>query len=456
MDKVVKRSRRLKGELTLPGDRAISHRAAIVAAISEGESLIRNYSGCLDCRRTLECLRLLGVPCEQEESNLRITGVGREGLTPPTEALGAGDSESTMYLLAAILAGQSFSCEIDGGVFLRRRPPGEVIDPLIQMGADIDHPEDAGAPLRITGGPLVGIHYSLPFPSTLTKSAILLAGLYAEGETTVMEKIPTRDHTERLLRSFGVELGTLSLDQRDKRAETRDDLSYRLRKAQSINETEFRGMNIVINRPEVLSGREIEIPNDFSAAAPFIAAASILKNSNIGFPNLSLNPSRAGFLELLKRMGGNVTIRDKREVCEEPLANVSIRTAGLKSRRVGGSLIANLLDEIPVLAVVASQAEGTTVIRGAQGLRTKQTDRLKATYTNLRKMGARVGELEDGLVIEGKAALEGTEIDTAGDHIITMAFAVAGLVAQGETLIRDAECVEKSFPGFWDNLESLV
>ncbi len=456
MDKIVKRSRRLKGEVVLPGDRSISHQAAILAAISEGESLIRNFSDSLECRKTLDCLRLLGVACELEGRDLKIAGVGRDGLTAPSQPLDAGNSDTTMYLLAAILAPQPFSCEIEGGSYLQRRSPEEVIDPLIQMGANIVHPEGAGAPLNITGGPLIGIHYSLPFPSALTKSAILLAGLYAEGETTVMEKIPTRDHTERLLKCFGVELGTVSLDQRDKRAESRDDLSYRLRKAQSINETEFKGMNIVISKPEVLSGREIQIPNDFSVAAPFIAAATVLTNSNVNFPNLSLNPSRAGFLELLKRMGGNVTIRERREVCEEPLAHVSIRTAGLKSRRVGGSLIANLLDEIPVLAVMATQAEGTTVIRGAQGLRTKETDRIKAIYANLRKMGARVGELEDGLVIEGKASLEGAEIDTAGDHLIAMAFAIAGLVAQGETVIKDAECVEKSFPGFWDNLENLI
>ncbi|TET68233.1 MAG: 3-phosphoshikimate 1-carboxyvinyltransferase, partial [Candidatus Zixiibacteriota bacterium] len=212
MDKIVKRSRRLKGEVVLPGDRSISHQAAILAAISEGESLIRNFSDSLECRKTLDCLQLLGVPCELEGRDLKIAGVGRDGLTAPSQPLDAGNSDTTMYLLAAILAPQSFSCEIEGGSYLQRRSPEEVIDPLIQMGANIVHPEGAGAPLNITGGPLIGIHYSLPFPSALTKSAILLAGLYAEGETTVMEKIPTRDQTERLLQCFGVERGPVSLD----------------------------------------------------------------------------------------------------------------------------------------------------------------------------------------------------------------------------------------------------
>jgi len=418
----------------MPGDKSISHRAAMIAALADGTSRLRNFSNSADCEATLSCLTRLGVSIERDRDDLRVHGAGAEGLRVPAEPLDCSNSGTTMRLLAGILAGQNFKSTLTGDASLRSRPMARIIEPLRMMGAGISS-NDGRAPLIIAGRrPLKAINYDLPVASAQVKSCLLLAGLNAEGRTEIVEHEVTRDHTERMLRWFGVPL------------ETRDVEGSRA---------------VAIGGPARLSARDVSIPGDISSAAYFVAAAALLPDSLLKIAGVGLNPTRVLFLKQLQSLGLNVS---PGEVWDEPNEPAGVlRVEGFKTRpssestiTLRGSLIPQLIDELPLLAVVGSQIKGGIEIRDAAELRAKESDRIAATVQNLRAMGAEVEEFKDGLRVSGSARLRGALIDPHGDHRIAMAFSLAALIAQGETEIKDAECVAVSFPEFFELLDSVV
>jgi 3-phosphoshikimate 1-carboxyvinyltransferase len=422
-------ARRIKGRLTLPGDKSISHRAALIAALASGTSEISNFSTAADCASTVSCLQQLGAHVETVDRTLRFSG-GRP-LTAPSASLDCGNSGSTMRILAGVLAGHDFSAELTGDESLSARPMRRIIEPLELMGATFES-SDGKPPLRIRGtSKLVPITYQLPIASAQVKSAILFAGLFAHGRTTVIEKSPSRDHTERLFNGFGVPVTTNS------------DLS------------------ISIEGPARFTGGPITIPGDVSSAAYFVAAAMLLRSSELTIEAVGLNPSRAAFLSVLRAWGAEISTSDLREERNEPVGTIHV-TGGLHSaptddeRILSGALIPSLIDELPLLAVVGTQIPGGIEIRDAAELRLKESDRLQATAQNLRAMGAEVREFDDGMVVSGPTELRSTTIDSYGDHRIAMAFSVAALIARGETEIKGSECVAISFPEFYELLASLT
>lgn len=414
----------IRGRLFVPGDKSISHRALMLGAIANGETIIRGLASGEDVRSTRRCLQQLGASIQENKNEVRVQGgVLKKSTTP----LDAGNSGTTMRLLSGILAAQPFDTTITGDASLQRRPMRRIIAPLTQMGATITSREDGYAPLTIQGGKLHGIHYHLPVASAQVKSCVLFAGLYAEGETVVEEKIPTRDHSERLLRMMGAEV-SVSRDQ----------------------------YSVISMRAGELRGSAIEVPGDFSSAAFFIAAALLLPDSELIIENVGVNPTRTALLEVLREMGAGVEIANWRNASHEPMADLLVRHQALHGTKVFGNRVALLIDEIPILAVLATQADGATHIRDAGELRVKESDRLAAIAHNLRAMGAAVEELPDGLVITGPTQLRGVEIDSFGDHRIAMAFAIAGLLADSPTAIREAECADISFPGFFEEVGRLT
>jgi len=412
------------GTVSLPPDKSVAHRTAILAALGDGESEIVGYSDAADPQSTLACLRQLGVEMEERDDALFIQGVGLHGLKAPSEPLDCGNSGTTMRLLAGVLAGQDFDSELIGDVSLTPRPMGRIASPLGQMGAAIEL-TDGHAPIRISGRPLSPITYRLPMASAQVKSAVLLAGLYADGITTVEEPVVTRDHTERML-----ELATFTVG------------------------TE-RHISVTGGTP--IPSRLWVVPKDISAAAFFLVAGSIASESILEIHGVGLNPTRSAALDVLRAMGASITSSNSRERGGEPLADLRVETSGgLTAVEIGGDIVANLIDEIPVLAVAAACAEGRTVIRDAKELRVKETDRIAATAAFLRAMGADIEERPDGLVIEGGSPLHGAEVDAMHDHRIAMAAAVAALAATSPTTIHGAEAAAVSFPGFWDALEDIA
>ncbi len=425
MTRRVSQARSLLGVVELPPDKSIAHRAALLAALADGTSRLVNYSPAADPQSTLSCLRQLGVPIYEDEHGILIVeGRGLEGLQAPDRPLDCGNSGTTMRLLAGILAGQPFDSVLVGDASLSRRPMERIATPLRQMGAELTL-TDGHAPIHIRGGrTLRGITYRLPVPSAQVKSCVLLAGLFAEGETTVIELIPSRDHTERMLGLSVVELnGERYLTVRG-------------------------GMRI--------PARTWTIPRDFSAAAFFLVAGTIVPDSEIRLPGVGLNPSRAALLDVLRAMGADITVENERSYGGEPIADLVVRSSTLHGVQVGGAIIPNLIDEIPVLAVAAACAIGRTEIRDAAELRVKETDRIAAMAENLQALGARVEVFDDGLAVEGGHRLRGTTVRSFDDHRIAMAMGVAGLVAEGETIIEGAECARISFPGFWEVLDRLA
>jgi 3-phosphoshikimate 1-carboxyvinyltransferase len=414
----------LAGRVALPPDKSVSHRTAILAALAEGESEVVGYASAADPQSTLLCLRALGVETREEEGSLFVRGVGLRGFGPPSGALDCGNAGTTMRLLAGVLAGQAFPSTLTGDASLSRRPMDRIAEPLRQMGARVTL-EDGHAPVRLAGGRLRGIEYRLPVASAQVKSCVLLAGLLAEGATTVIEPVPTRDHTERML---GLPVFDLGGERRI---------------------TVEGGMRV---RPGLWV-----VPRDFSAAAFFLAAAAIVPNATIELQRVGLNPTRAALLDVLRAMGARIDVTNEREHAGEPIGDVrAYAPGGLVGLEVGGALVPNLIDELPVLAVAAACAEGRTVIPDAAELRHKETDRLTATAAFLRAMGAAVEEHADGLTIEGGRPLRGATVESAGDHRIAMAAAVAALAGSSPTTIRGADCVGVSFPGFWDALDGLA
>jgi len=422
--RVIRPAQALTGQADLPADKSIAHRSILFSAISEGTSRIVGFPDAADPQSSLACVRALGIQVDEDDGALIVHGEGLHGLRKPEGDLDCGNSGTTMRLLTGILAGQPFNTRLIGDASLSVRPMRRIMDPLRTMGADVSA-EDGHAPLVISGrtSPLSAITYRLPVASAQVKSCVLLAGLYAEGLTSVVETETCRDHTERML---GLHRDV------DKGACT-----------------------ISVQGGVGPKASEWHIPGDFSAAAFLLVAASLIGGSRIHLPNVGLNPTRTGLLDILRSMGANIRIENTREISGEPIGDLTVESAELTGVRIDGSIIPNLIDEIPILAVAGACAEGTTTIRDAEELRHKESDRIRAVVTGLRAMGVDVEEFDDGMAIHGGKSLKGAEIATHHDHRIAMAFAIAGLLAEGETRIQDADIADVSFPGFYDTIERL-
>jgi 3-phosphoshikimate 1-carboxyvinyltransferase len=418
----------LEGECRVPGDKSISHRAALLGAIAEGTTEIENFLDGADCLSTLRCLQALGVGVERDGVRVRIGGKGRAGLEEPADVLDAGNSGTTIRLLLGILAGQEFMTVITGDDSLKKRPMGRVIKPLLQMGARIWGRESGlKAPLAVLGrAQLEPLVYRLPVPSAQVKSALLLAGLYSRGETVVQQPVLCRDHTERMMTAFGADL--------------RVDPDWTV--------------HVSGDRP--LRGQRVDVPGDISGAAFLLVAATLLPGSDILIRGVGINPTRTGVLEVLQRMGAEITLLNERCESGEPVADLRARSARLRGVEIGGSLIPQLIDEIPIIAVAAAAAEGETVITDAAELRVKETDRIEAVACELRKLGVDLDTRPDGLAIHGGRPLKGAALDSWNDHRLAMSLTVAGLAsAAGETTVGSTGCIEVSFPGFAGLLTAL-
>jgi len=417
----------------LPGDKSISHRYAMLAALADGTSELRHFSAAADCHSTLACMQALGADVKTEKDTVRITGHGSQGLRESRKALDAGNSGTTMRLLAGILAGQKFSSKLTGDASLQKRPMKRVVAPLREMGADIRARDDNFAPLEIRGAKLRAIDYKMPMASAQVKSAVLLAGLFADGITSVTEPARTRDHTELALDEFGVHV------EKDGRTIRVHGLAGDHGNAQ-------------------LRPRSLDVPGDLSSAVFFIAAASLLPDSNILIHNVGLNPTRTAILDLFAEMGASISMVSLKTSHGEVIGDLSVKGAALKGGVIEGSRIPLVIDELPMLAALGPYTEQGIEIRDAAELRVKESDRIAALAENLRRMGATVEERPDGLRIEGREAgrLHGAEIEPHGDHRIAMAFAIAGLAADGPTVIRDSGCAAVSFPAFFQELDRMA
>lgn len=415
----------LRGEIVLPGDKSISHRAVMFSAIAEGVSHIRNFSGGGDNRSTMRVFQSLGVEMTQTGAEVLVTGRGWNGLRPPQATLDCGNSGTTMRLLSGLLAGRPFVSCLDGDASLRSRPMARVITPLREMGADIvSEGGENRAPLRITGQALHGIRYRSQVASAQVKSALLLAGLQAQGRTTVWEPVRSRDHTERMLPAFGA----------------------------SIN---VHGLEATVEGGQELRACDVEVPGDLSSAAFFIGAALMIPGSELYVRGVGLNPTRTGVLDIFRAMGGTITVLNEREVCGEPVGDLLVRSSSLVGVTCDEALVVRAVDEIPIVAIAAAVARGATTIRGAQELRVKESDRLRALALGLSALGIRVSELPDGLIIEG-GELQRGRVQSFDDHRIAMAFTIAGLAGTGEIVLEGMSCVDISFPGFYNLLRDLT
>jgi 3-phosphoshikimate 1-carboxyvinyltransferase len=425
-DAVIRPVKNIGGSLRMAGDKSISHRYAMLAALAEGETRLTNFSTGADCASTLQCLQQLGCGVRQANGDVIIAGAAG-GFHAPTAALDCGNSGSTMRMLAGLLAGQEFECTLRGDASLSRRPMGRIIAPLEQMGARIEATDGARPPLVLhgAGGKLQAIEYVMPVASAQVKSAVLFAGLFARGKTTVEEPVRTRDHSELALRAFGAEVVR-------------------------------RRNRATIAGGQKLRGITATVPGDLSSAAFFLCAAALFPVSNLVFDNLLLNPTRAALLDVLAGMGTRIAIIDVNEQHGELVGTVHSTGGTLRGGTISGAQSAALIDELPVLAAIAPHTRDGIEIRDARELRVKESDRIRAVAENLRAMGAEVHELEDGLRVPGSQQLRGASVDSAGDHRIAMAFAIAALRAEGETQVRGAECVNISFPEFFAMLDAVA
>lgn len=422
----VRRCRYLRGEIKLPGDKSISHRAIILGSIARGSSIIEGIQKGKDCLASIRCMKQLGVKIKEENNLITIQGMGKYGLKEPEDVLNCENSGTTMRILSGVLAGQSFYSVLTGDASLRKRPMRRIVEPLQRMGANIWTRTGNLPPLSIRGGNLKGIHYYLPVASAQVKSCLILSGLYTQDKIKIVEPFPSRDHTERMLEYMGGRIIKKELE-------------------------------IEIPPEQELEGRRIFIPGDISAAAFFIGGAVILKNSRIKILQAGVNPTRVGFLEVLEEMGARIVKSNQRTISNEEMADLEVKgDTELKGVRITKNKIARLIDEIPILTVVACFAEGKTFIEGAEELRVKETDRIRALTSELTKMGAKIEERKDGMVIQGTGRLEGTEVESWGDHRIAMALAIAGICAEGETRIKNSQFIDISFPGFQSILERVA
>lgn len=424
MDLKIQRVKKLAGSIEVPGDKSISHRALMLTALAIGSSEITGLSSGRDVLSTAECLKKMAVEIIHDRDKVIVRGKGLFSLQPPKQMLDAGNSGTTMRLLTGILAGQKFSSTITGDESLRNRPMNRIISPLRDMGADISGSENNFAPLEIVPGKLQPYTHSLQIASAQVKSCLMLAGLFADGKTTISEPSRSRDHTERMLAYLGGEVFVAD-------------------------------RTVSVSGKPRLSAKNIKVPGDISSAAFFMLAASMIKNSELSIKNIGVNQSRTGIVDVLKMMGGVCQVRSLKIQNNEEIADIYIKSGSLSGVKIAGNLIPRIIDEIPILAVAATQANGETVISNARELRVKESDRIKTVIENLRKMKAEVEELPDGMIIKGNQKLQGAVVDSFGDHRIAMAFAVAGLVADGYTIIKNAGCTEISFPGFFDKLKMI-
>lgn len=415
----------LEGSICLPGDKSISHRYAMIASLAEGVTQIRNYATGADCRSTLGALRALGVPIEQHGSEVTVHGRGLDGLRAPEAELDAGNSGSTIRMLSGILAAQPFFTRIGGDESLSRRPMARIIRPLIEMGASISAREGSFPPLEIKGSALRPIDYTLPVPSAQVKTCVLFAGLFANGRTIVREPVRSRDHTEIALREFGAEI---TIDGR---------------------KIEIEG------RPKLLA-RDVAVPSDLSSAAFFLVAALLVPGSSLTIRGVGLNPTRSALLDFLAQMGANLRIVNVESSNGELMGDVVIRHGTVRGGVIEGSMTAALIDEIPVLAVLGDASENGLIVRDASELRIKETDRIATVAENFRRMGVRVEEQPDGMIVPGRQSFRAAHLDSFGDHRIAMAFAVAALRAEGESWIENAEAASVSFPEFFQILRGIT
>lgn len=414
----------LKGTVTIPGDKSISHRAVMFGSLSKGITEITGFLQGADCLSTISCFSKMGIDITNTGEKVIVNGKGLRGLNAPSTTLDVGNSGTTTRLISGILAGQTFTSVLDGDASLRTRPMKRIITPLSEMGAKINS-NNGCAPLEIIGSPLKGIDYVSPVASAQIKSCVLLAGLYAENPTSVTEPSLSRNHTELMLKAFGA------------------DISTEVFTSKVLPATE-------------LFGQQVHVPGDISSAAYFIAAGLIAPNSEILIKNVGLNPTRDGIIKVCRAMGGDITVCDERIQGGEPVGDLLVRSSSLCGTTISGDIIPTLIDELPIIAILAAYAKGRTVIADAAELKVKECNRIDAMVTNLSKMGVDITGTDDGMIIEGGKALHGAELDTYMDHRIAMSFAIASLNAEGTTTIKDAEIVNVSYPGFFNDLKGLM
>lgn len=422
----VTKASHLKGEITIPGDKSISHRSVMFGSIAKGTTKISHYLQGADCLSTISCFEKMGIRIENNGSSVLVHGQGLHGLKKPETILDCGNSGTTTRLISGILAAQNFPVALTGDDSIKKRPMNRIIEPLALMGAQIKSMENNGcAPLAITGQKLHGIHYTSKVASAQVKSAILLAGLYADGETRVTEPYVSRNHTEIMLEAFGAKVYT-------------------------------ENTTASIQQADELYGTEIVVPGDISSAAYFIAAGLMVPDSEILIKGVGINPTRSGILSVCKEMGGSVTLLNQTKGSGEPVADLLVKSSALHGVTIGGAIIPTLIDELPMIAAMACLAEGETVIKDASELKVKESNRLNVMVNALRSMGADVEETPDGMIIRGQRPLHGAVIDSKLDHRIAMTFAVLSLCAHGETTIQGRECVNISYPGFYEDLNNLM
>jgi 3-phosphoshikimate 1-carboxyvinyltransferase len=423
--KLQTKAKSLSGELEIPGDKSISHRSVMFGSIAYGKTRVTNFLPGDDCFSTISCFRKLGVTIVERENELIINGNGFEGLKEPNEVLDVGNSGTTIRLLLGILAGRPFFSSIVGDESIGKRPMTRVTEPLAQMGARIDGRKNSlFTPISVRGGSLKPIHYQLPVASAQVKSALILAGIQAEGESTIIELAETRDHTERMIRQFGGEV----------------------RKDHKV---------IKINGGQNLLATTIHVPGDISSAAFFLVAGAIVPESEIVLKNVGLNPTRTGIIEVLKKMGADLTIHQSEESTFEPSGDIVIKTSQLTGTVIEGEMIPKLIDEIPIIALLATQAEGKTIIKDAEELKVKETNRIDTVVQELKKLGASIEATDDGMIIHGGSTLSGGTVSSHGDHRIGMMLAIAALVCQGEVELENPQAIAVSYPNFFTHLKNL-
>ncbi|MBM7661260.1 3-phosphoshikimate 1-carboxyvinyltransferase [Bacillus mesophilus] len=416
---------RLQGEIHVPGDKSISHRAVMLGSIANGTTTVEHFLPGEDCLSTISCFEKMGVEIQRNGEQVTVWGNGFKGLVEPKEILDVGNSGTTTRLLLGILAGIPFHSCMIGDSSIAKRPMKRVTNPLRDMGAKIDGREDGQfTPLSIRGGNLKGITYQSPVASAQVKSSILLAGLNGNRSTTVTEPHQSRDHTERMLQAFGVSI-------------------------------EVKGTSVTVKGGQELTSTSIYVPGDISSAAFFLVAGAIVPDSEIVLKNVGINPTRTGIIDVLQQMGATIRIENEREENFEPFADLYIQTSELHGIEVGGELIPRLIDEIPIIALLATQAEGTTIIKDASELKVKETNRIDTVVNELTKLGAKIEATDDGMIIYGKSKLHGAEVSSHGDHRIGMMLAIASFVSEGELQIEDTEAIAVSYPSFFEHIESL-
>lgn len=417
----------LFGTISVPGDKSISHRAIMFGAVSRGETIVRNFLFGADCLSTISCFRKLGVRIEQEQNEIKIYGEGWNGLKEPSSILDVGNSGTTTRLMLGILAGRPFHSVVIGDDSIAKRPMNRVVLPLRKMGATINGREKGNyTPIAIQGGsPLKSITYELPVASAQVKSCLLLAGLQADGETTIIEPTATRDHTERMIQHFGGELSV-------------------------------QNNRITVKGNQQLTGTTIDVPGDISSAAYFMVAAAIMENSEVILKNVGLNPTRTGIIDVLIKMGADITIEKNTNTSFEPVGTVTVRNSTLKGIEISGDLIPRLIDELPIIALLATQADGKTIIKNAEELKVKETNRIDAVAKELSRLGANILPTDDGMIITGKTPLHGETVSSLGDHRIGMMLGIASLICKDKVTLEGYEAIEVSYPNFFEDLQSLI